>query len=428
MEISRRAFVAANGLGAMAVPLAKPEAVAKHGAGHRHHQVRTGAQLCAEDRWSFLKGRRVGVITNPTGVLDDFSHIVDHMHDHGVNVVAVFGPEHGFRGSSPAGESEQTAKDARTGIMVYDAYGADDKAFAKLFSRTRVDTVLFDIQDVGVRFYTYIWTMYQAMRGAAQIGGIRFIVLDRPNPIGRTARGPMLDMKYASGVGLRPILMQHGMTVGELAAFFADKFLPHENEAATLQNLNIVEMKGWSGGLWSETGLPWVPPSPNMPTPDTALIYPGTGLFEATNMSEGRGTTHPFELIGAPWANHHWADRLNERGLGGVRFREAYFCPTTSKNVGAISGGVQVHLTEPERLNAPEVAAHMLCAARDLYPKFASRKVTWDKYPWQWLDLITGTTDFRTHLVGNSSAERITSGWQRDECQWLRQRQPYLRY
>lgn len=279
-----------------------------------------------------------------------------------------------------------------------------------------------------MRFYTYIWTMYQAMRGAAQVGGIRFIVLDRPNPIGRAARGPMLEMQYSSGIGLRPILMQHGLTVGELASFFATELLPREKEAARLRHLEVVGMTGWQAGPWRDTGLPWVLPSPNVPTPDTALIYPGTGLFEATNMSEGRGTTHPFELIGAPWGDHRWAARLNEDGLAGVRFREAYFQPTTSKNADTINGGVQVHITDPESLNAPEDATHMLCAARDLYPDFGTRTVGWDKYPWQWLDLITGTTDFRKHLVGGSPAARIVRQWRRDECEWLRRRRPYLGY
>ncbi|MDN5562645.1 MAG: DUF1343 domain-containing protein [Luteococcus sp.] len=429
MDISRRKLVAAAGLGAVAAPFGPLPAQASSGRGRgQPGRVVTGAQAQADAGWPTLKGHRVGVISNPTGVLEDLTHIVDRMHADGVDVAAVFGPEHGFRGTAQAGGSEGSAKDPRTGITVHDAYGANDKGFAELFAASKVDTVVFDIQDVGVRFYTYIWTMYQAMRGAAQVGGIRFVVLDRPNPIGRAARGPLLDMTYSSGVGLRSILMQHGMTVGELATMFDAEYLPREKEAKRLAELEVVRVRGWKGELFDETGLQWVMPSPNMPTPTTALVYPGTGLFEATNMSEGRGTTRPFELVGAPWVDHRWAERLNSHGLPGVLFREAYFMPTISKNAEKVNGGVQVHVTDPSRINAPELAVHMFCDARDLHEDFDTRVIAWDKYPWEWLDKLTGTARMREQLTSGASAQQIVAAWADDEKAWQKRRRPHLLY
>ncbi|GAA1399098.1 DUF1343 domain-containing protein [Luteococcus peritonei] len=427
MEISRRGLVAAAGVGLAAGPLAQ-QAQAAPGRGRRPRRVVTGAQALAEDRWSALVGRKVGVISNPTGVLDDLTHIVDRMHADGVDVVAVFGPEHGFRGTAQAGSSEQATKDPRTGIPVFDAYGANDVKFAAMFAASGVDTVVFDIQDVGARFYTYVWTMYQAMRGAAQVGGIRFVVLDRPNPIGRRVRGPMLEPAQQSGVGLRPILMQHGMTVGELATLFNAEYLPKEPGGVTLKELEVVEVEGWDGGLFADTGLAWVMPSPNMPTADTALLYSGTCLFEATNLSEGRGTTRPFELVGAPWADQRWAERLNGHDLPGVRFREAWFTPTISKNANLVNGGVQVHITDPEAVDAPATAVHMMVDARDLYPAFATRVMPSDPYPWVWLDRLSGTTALRTQLTSGAGARQIIRGWAADERAWTRRRRRYLRY
>ena len=182
------------------------------------------------------------------------------------------------------------------------------------------------------------------------------------------------------------------------------------------------------GQLFAETGLPWVMPSPNMPTPDTALLYPGTCLFEATNMSEGRGTTRPFELIGAPYVDQRWAERLNDHDLPGVAFREAYFTPTMSKNANKVNGGVQVHITDPARVDAPATAVHMLVDALALYPAFDTRVVPSDPYPWIWLDKLSGTTDLRTQLTGRASAQQIIERWAPDERAWTRRRRRYLRY
>ena len=326
--VNRRQVLGATGLGLAALPLGA--GAARAGAGHgadraadhgggTSRTVTPGADRLARSGWAALRGQRVGVVTNPTGILQDLTHVVDAMVASGrVDVVAVFGPEHGFRGTAQAGDSEGSHRDPRTGVMVYDAYGATAEKLAALYREARVETVVFDIQDVGARFYTYIWTMYAAMQAAVATGA-RFVVLDRPNPVGGSARGPLLRPGFTSGVGQEEIVQQHGLTVGELARFFDAELLPAD-AGGRLADLTVVPVTGWSRQqTFADTGLTWVMPSPNMPTPDTALLYPGTCLFEATNLSEGRGTTRPFELIGAPYIDHRWAQALQDKDIPGVR-------------------------------------------------------------------------------------------------------------
>jgi uncharacterized protein YbbC (DUF1343 family) len=424
--MKRRSLLA--GAGALAAaPLIDVQAAsaaepANHGKG-----VTTGAQALAKDGWKALAGQKVGVISNPTGILDDLNHIVDTMHASGkVNVVAVFGPEHGFRGSAQAGGSEGDHVDPRTGIMVYDAYGAAAAKLATLYAKAGVETVVFDIQDVGARFYTYIWTMYEAMLAAVQTGA-KFVVLDRPNPVGGYARGPMLKPGYTSGVGKEEIIQQHGMTVGELARLFNAEYLPLDANGARLKELQVIQVKGWKRDqLYADTGLTWVMPSPNMPTPDTALLYPGACLFEATNMSEGRGTTRPFELIGAPYIDYKWAEALQAKNIPGIDFREAYFTPFISKNANVLCGGVQIQITDPNRVEAIVAATHMIVEAKKLYPGFAWR--TGDTPPGRWIDLLTGSDRYRTMLDGGATAEAIVAAWKSETDAWTARRAKYLLY
>jgi len=428
--LGRRALLggAAAGAGALAtLPLTAGPATAggRRGAG----RVRPGADVAQADRWKVFAGQRVGVITNPTGVVQDsLGSIVDAMVGSGrVEVGAVFGPEHGFRGTAQAGESEGTSVDERTGVTVYDAYGADAAKFAALYAESGVETVVFDIQDVGARFYTYIWTMYQAMIAAAR-AGLRFVVLDRPNPVGGRARGPVLREGFTSGVGQDEIAQAHGMTAGEVARFFDGEFLPAQ-AGRRLADLHVVRLQGWKADmLYPDTGLPWILPSPNMPSPTTALLYPGTCLFEATNLSEGRGTTLPFELIGAPYVDHRWAEDLTRRRLRGVRFREAYFTPTFSKNANVVCGGVQVHVTDPDAVDPITVATHMLVALRDLYDSFDWRLVGSSSDQGRWMDLLTGSDRFRTQFEAGASAAEIVAAWQRELRAFDRTRAAYLLY
>jgi uncharacterized protein YbbC (DUF1343 family) len=338
----------------------------------------------------------------------------------------VLGPEHGFRGSAQAGDAEGDHVDPRTGIMVYDAYGANAAKLQAIYTKAGVETVVFDIQDVGVRFYTYIWSMYEAMVAAAK-NGLKFVVLDRPNPIGGAPDGTMMRPGYTSGVGKEEIIQQHGMTVGELARLFNAEYLALDTGGPVVQDLQVIEVEGWKRDqLFAETGLPWVLPSPNMPTPDTALLYPGTCLFEATNMSEGRGTTRPFELIGAPYVDYRWAEALRTKNIPGIEFREAYFNPLISKNANKLCGGVQVHITDPQRVEPILAATHMMIEAKRLYPEFAWR--TGDNPPGRWIDLLTGSDRFRTMFTAGASAEQIVAAWQPEVAAWTARRAQYLLY
>ncbi|GAB3523415.1 exo-beta-N-acetylmuramidase NamZ family protein [Arthrobacter monumenti] len=427
MALNRRDLISATGLGA-AVAVAAPfvsGAAAQSPSGQRRGNGGTltnGADVAAADNWSIFNGRKVGIITNPTGVLKNFRSIVDDMAGQEVDVRAVFGPEHGFRGTALAGDSEETTVDPRTGIIVYDAYGAQAVDLAAFYRDSGVDTVCFDIQDVGARFYTYIWTMWEAMQAASQTGA-GFVVLDRPNPIGGQARGPVLQDGFQSGVGKLGIALQHGMTVGELARYFNAVHLP-EAGLEPIRDLQVVEVQGWHREMTGpDHRASWVMPSPNMPTPETATVYPGTALFEATNMSEGRGTTRPFELIGAPYVDYRWAEALNSKRLKGVEFREAYFSPTLSKNRGLVCGGVQVHIQDADSVGAVELGTHMIVEAKRLYPEF-----DWRGDGGRWMDLLSGSARFKEQVNAGESAETIIGAWQDELKQFVRDTREFLVY
>ncbi len=426
-RVDRRTLIAGAGAVSVGLPLAAMTGTPAR-ADTREAAVTPAADLLAADGWEALSGQKVGVFTNPTGILQNGRSIVDEMHESGnVDVVAVFGPEHGFRGTAQAGESEGDMVDPRTGIMVYDAYGANATSLAAMYRESGVENVVFDIQDVGARFYTYIWSMYTAMRAAADVG-VAFTVLDRPNPIGGTPRGPMMTTEYTSGVGAHEIIQAHGMTVGELARLFNAEYLTRGG-AAAVQDLTVVEMEGWRRDmLFEETGLLWVLPSPNMPTPETALLYIGTCLFEGTNLSEGRGTTRPFELIGAPWIDHRWAEWLTARNIPGVLFREAYFNPLISKNAGKINGGVQVHITDADQLDAIRVAVEMLVGLKELYPEFEWRYDAWDAARPYWIDKLTGSTRLRTQIDQGLPASQVIASWRRETADFATKRRRYLLY
>ncbi|OIJ26457.1 exo-beta-N-acetylmuramidase NamZ family protein [Nocardioides luteus] len=433
-RIARRRLLAAATIGAAGAPVlagaarAEPGPIAPPPAGDRGRPVTPGADRAAADDWSVLSGERVGVITNPTGVLRNLRNIVDEMHESGsVSIAGVFGPEHGFRGTAQAGGSEGTFVDERTGLTVYDAYGANVAKMRELFTTAGVETVVFDIQDVGARFYTYIWTMWTAMQ-AAVATGTRFVVLDRPNPVGGVARGPMMTAAYTSGVGAREIVQQHGMSVGELARFFDGEFL-EEHAGGRLAQLDVVEVSGWRRTtLYADTGLDFILPSPNMPTPDTALAYPGTCMFEGTNLSEGRGTTKPFELIGAPFVDHRWAAALEEAGLPGVTFREAYFNPSVNKFAGQVCGGVQVTIQDRDRFDPIRTGVEMLVTATSLYPDFAWRQDSWDTARPFWIDKLTGSTRLRTQIDAGATGDEIEAAWADELAEFDARRRPYLIY
>ncbi|MFE4331128.1 exo-beta-N-acetylmuramidase NamZ domain-containing protein [Streptomyces sp. NPDC056831] len=419
MSLSRRGLLAAGGaVGALAATAAGTGvATAAPTPGKGHGRVRTGFDRLAADGYALLKGQKVGVVTNPTGITSDVRHIVDVMHpDERVNLVAVFGPEHGFRGTAQAGGSEGRYDDPATGLPVYDTYLKSGQPLADVFTASGVDTVVFDIQDAGARFYTYIWTLYDCMEAAA-LAGKRFVVLDRPNPVtGRAALGPVLDPAFSTFVGRREISQAHGMTVTELALLFNKEYL------ARPVDLRIVKMSGWKrADFFDTTGLPWVPPSPNMPTPDTALVYSGTCLFEGTNLSEGRGTTRPFELLGAEGIDHRWAAAANALGLPGVAFREAYFAPTFSKFQGRTVGGVQLHVQDREAFDPVRTGIALLVTA----------KRTWSGFAWRsdnWIDKLTGNTRVRTMIDAGADTDEVVGAWAEDLAAFRAVRKRYLQY
>ncbi|MCW7943041.1 hypothetical protein AAW14_13570 [Streptomyces hygroscopicus] len=422
MRMSRRGLLAAT---TAAVSLPAPVA----SAAESRKRLRTGFERLAADGYALLEGRRVGMVTNPTGVTGrgpspsheaasaGVRHIVDVMHsDPTVNLVAVFGPEHGFRGTAQAGGSEGRYDDPATGLPVYDTYLKSGQALADVFTASGVDTVAFDIQDVGARFYTYIWTLYDCME-AAGLAGLRFVVLDRPNPVsGRSAQGPVLHKEFATFVGRQPISQAHGMTVAELARLFNGEFL------RTPVPLETVLMTGWRrSDFYDASRLPWVPPSPNMPTPDTALVYSGTCLFEGTNLSEGRGTTRPFELLGADGIDGRWAAEAEQLGLPGVHFREAYFSPVFSKFQGRTVGGVQIHVHDRAAYDPVRTGIALLVTARRV----------WDGFAWRsddWIDRLTGSARVRTMIDAGATAEEVVAAWQDELAVFRRVRAEYLVY
>ncbi|WP_329397458.1 DUF1343 domain-containing protein [Streptomyces melanogenes] len=414
MSLSRRGLLAGTGTAAAGAVVAGAAPAYAH---HAPRPVRTGFDRLAADGYRALAGRKVGVVTNPTGVTADVRHIVDVMHaDPRVDLVAVFGPEHGFRGTAQAGGSEGRYDDPATGLPVYDTYGVSGQALAAVFTASGVDTVVFDIQDVGARFYTYIWTLYDCMEAAA-LAGKRFVVLDRPNPVtGRAASGPVLDKAFATFVGREPIAQAHGMTVGELAGLFDAEFLGGRVRVET------VRMAGWRrDGFYDSTGLPWVPPSPNMPTPDTALVYAGTCMFEGTNLSEGRGTTRPFELLGAEGVDGRWAAAMNALELPGVRFREAYFTPTFSKFQGKTIGGVHLHVHDRESYDPVRTGVALLVTAKKVWSGFAWR-------PDHWIDKLTGSAAVRTLIDAGAGTDEVVGAWQTGLTAFRATRARYLLY
>lgn len=328
----------------------------------KKQKVSPGIEVLLKEEKNVLSGKKVGLITNPTGIDSKLTSIVDLLHDDpDINLTALFGPEHGVRGDAQAGASVEYYIDEKTGLPVYSLYGKTKKPTPEMLKD--VEVLVFDIQDVGTRYYTYIYTMAYAME-AARENDIPFIVLDRPNPQGgESVDGPVLEPEFSSFVGLYPIPLKHGMTVGELATLFNKEF-------KIGADLKVIKMKGWKRDMdYDDTGLPFVLPSPNMPTVSTTFVYPATGLIEGTNVSEGRGTTKPFELIGAPYINSdELAGKLNALRLPGVKFRAASFTPTFSKHAGKLSHGVEIYITDREAFKAVPTGLHIIKTIQDLYP------------------------------------------------------------
>ena len=338
----------------------------------RAQRVRIGAEVLIEKNLLLLAGKKVGVICNQTSVLPVGTHLVDTLLRLGIHVTTLFSPEHGIRGARPAGASVGNEIDPKSHLQVYSLFGNTRKPTPGMVKN--VDVFVFDLQDVGARFYTYASTMALAMAAAAE-NGKPFIVLDRPNPInGVEMEGPVLDTSLRSFIGMFPIPIRHGMTLGELAKMIVgEQWLGEKLHP----DLTVIPMEGWNRVMWYDsTDLPWNPPSPNMRTLTAATAYPGTCLFEATNVSEGRGTDRPFEYIGAPWIDgDSLASGLNDSPLYGVRFEPIRFVPKSDsvaapnpKYEGEVCGGVYVRVTDRSRFRPVETGLELLAKIRELYP------------------------------------------------------------
>ena len=323
--------------------------------------VRLGIESVLDMQESPLSGERLGLITNPSGVDSELRTTIDLLHGREkFDLQKLFGPEHGIRGSAQAGVEIEDTIDEKTSLPVKSLYGEEKHLRPEMVDD--LDTIVYDMQDIGCRYYTVIYTLAYALEGIAEAGK-RMVVLDRPNPIAPLGvTGNRIPDSHASFVGDYRLPIMHGMTVGELAIYFNEQF----NIGA---DLHVVELEGWTRETWYDaTGLPWVPPSPNMPTLDTASVYPGTCFFEGTNLSEGRGTTKPFELVGAPWIDaESWANSLNAEGLSGVVFRPAYFTPMFSKHEHESTEGVQIHVRNRDEFEPVRVGLTMLISAFNTY-------------------------------------------------------------
>jgi uncharacterized protein YbbC (DUF1343 family) len=397
-------------------------AIAQNGKEKQKGKLRLGVEVLLKDKIDLIKGKRVGLITNPTGVDQDLNSIVDLFNkNENFELTALYGPEHGVRGSAPAGAYVESYIDEKTGLPVYSLYGKTQKPSPEMLEN--VDVLVFDIQDVGARFYTYIYTMALAME-AAKEQNIPFIVLDRPNPIsGAKVEGPILESKYSSFVGKYAIPVRHGMTVGELAQLFNKEF-------GIGADLTVVKMEGWNRSMYyDDTALQFVMPSPNMPTLDTATVYTGAALIEgADNVSEGRGTTRPFELIGAPFIDgDDLAAELNSLNLPGVTFRSASFIPTTSKNVSKLNHGIQIHVTNRNAFKPFETGLHIVKTIHDMYPndfKFRARNSSGVSH----FDLLVGNGWIRDGIEAGRSIEDMKKQWEPDLEKFMDVREQYLLY
>ena len=391
-------------------------------------RVESGAEVLISRQLDLLKGRRVGLITNHTATVGD-RHLIDVLHaTEGVRLTALFGPEHGLRGLADAGEKVADAVDPATGVPVFSLYGATREPSPQMLEN--VDLLVFDIQDVGARFYTYISTLGLSMQAAAR-KGIPFVVLDRPNPLGgERVDGYVLSPSYTSFVGQYPIPIQHGLTMGELARMVqGEGYLPGLEKL----DLKIVAMNGWKRSmLWPDTGLPWIKPSPNLPTFDSAVVYPGTCLFEATSVSEGRGTDAPFQMLGAPWADGKaLASSLYESRLEGVAFEAARFTPRSIPNAAANPKlkdvelqGVKITVTDARKVRPVALGVYALNAFYRQTGGFSRLSF----YRIGGMSRLAGTERLRQQLSRGVSPEKIIAGWESEVAAFRRVREKYLLY
>jgi uncharacterized protein YbbC (DUF1343 family) len=388
-------------------------------------QIKLGLERLLEEELELLKGARVGLVCNQASVDHNLHHAADLLSEHAaVDLRALFGPQHGIRGDVQDNMIEtEHSIDKKTGLPIHSLYSETREPTEAMLAD--IDVIVFDMQDVGCRIYTFAYTMANCMSAARKFGK-KVIVCDRPNPInGKQVEGNVLEPEQASFVGLFPIPTRHGMTLGELAQLF-------NNEFGIGCELEVVKMSGWKRSHWlDDTDAPWVLPSPNMPTVDSATVFPGAVHFEGTQISEGRGTTRPFELIGAPYIDpDQYADTLNGLNLAGVFFRSCIFRPTFQKHGGVSCGGVQVHVRNRDEFQSVITGIAMVKVAHDLY----RADFRWKEPPYEYVydrnpfDVIAGTSSIREGLEQGTSLEEMQKSWAPAFEEFMRLRERYLLY
>ncbi|MBI4688868.1 MAG: DUF1343 domain-containing protein [Nitrospirae bacterium] len=373
-----------------------------------------------------LRGSKVGLLVHPASVNKRLEHTVSvFLKSKKIKLTVLFGPQHGIRGETQDNMIEwEGFNDPKTGLPIFSLYGHTRRPTSDMLKD--IDVLVIDIQDVGSRYYTFIWTMELCMQACLEHNK-PVVILDRPNPInGIAIEGPVLDMSYASFVGQRPLPIRHGLTIGEIANYLKNEFYPS-------LDLYIIKMQGWKRKMWfDETGLPWIMPSPNMPTLDTTIVYPGMCLLEGTNLSEGRGTTRPFEIFGAPFIEPDiLVKRLKDFKLSGVIFRPMYFQPTFQKYAGELCGGAQIHVTDRNKFKPFKSGVAILKTIHDLYPEH----LQWKQPPYEYetekmpIDILAGTDRLRKDIENDKSLKDMEDWWSEQAIEFNRKvRRKYLMY
>ncbi|HVV68434.1 MAG TPA: DUF1343 domain-containing protein [Gammaproteobacteria bacterium] len=373
----------------------------------------TGLDLFEREWPSSFNAARVGLLVHPSSVNKNLTYAVDlFLQSKKFKVTALFGPQHGIRGETQDNMIEwEGFQDQKTALPVFSLYGKARKPTPEMLKN--VDVLVIDLQDVGARYYTFIWTMALCMEACAELNK-SILILDRPNPInGRDIEGQILDPHYSSFVGLRPLPIRHGMTVGEIASYLKETFYPK-------LDLKVIPMQGWKRDMaFDETKLPWVMPSPNMPTLDTAFVYPGMCLFEGTQLSEARGTTRPFEIFGAPFIDpDKLVKQLDAFKLPGVKFRPSYFLPTFQKHANTVCAGAQIYVTDRAQYKSVQTAIVILKVIHDLYPS----QFAWKNPPYEYeeekmpIDILAGNDELRTTIEQGKDISQLETSWQ-NECE-----------
>lgn len=381
---------------------------------------RTGLDLFIAEQYELVKAKRVGLVTNHTGLDRNFQSNIDLFQQHPeIKLVALYGPEHGVRGNVQAGVKVGDNIDQYTGLPVYSLYGREKKPTAEILAG--IDVLIYDIQDIGLRYYTYLSTLLYCLESCAE-NELDLIVLDRLNPLGRRVEGNLVNPAYQSFIGLYPIPQRHGMTVGELARWANQQF-----ELGT--RLEVVELEGWQGEYFDHLDLQWIPPSPNIPQFKTALLYPVTCLFEGTNISEGRGTANPFEYIGAPWIDPYLlSDYLAERELPGVKLRPVFFVPTFSKHKDKECGGVHLLLENRDEVDSFLTGLTILQAIFELYPEESDWLIPVNQQHKYFFDLLMGNDQVRIGLAEGRAVADIIDSWRREREDFIANSRKYILY